>query len=98
LLDLLDTENEYFTARRAYTNGERDLDIAYARVHAATGDLLAALGVKPIEPNAPPEVEAKGEDVLARCPAESVDIKVVDKKQVVDKALRLRPARPASTP
>jgi adhesin transport system outer membrane protein len=98
LLDLLDTENEYFTARRAYTNGERDLDIAYARVHAATGDLLAALGVKPVEPNAPPEVEAKGEDVLARCPAESVDIKVVDKKQVVDKALRLRPARPASTP
>jgi len=101
LLDLLDTENEYFQARRAYTNGERDLDIAYARVQAATGDLLAALNVKPVEPNVPPEVEAKGEDVLARCPAEGLDLMVVDKAKAVEKALRLRPARPArpvSTP
>ena len=98
LLDLLDTENEYFQARRAYTIGERDLDIAYARVHAATGDLLAALNIKPVEPNVPPEVEAKGEDVLARCPAESLNLPVVDKAKAVEKALRLRPARPASAP
>lgn len=98
LLDLLDTENEYFQARRAYTNAERDLDIAYARVQAATGDLLAALAIKPVEQNVPPEVEAKGEDVLARCPSESVDLMVVDKNKAVEKALRLRPARPAGGP
>ena len=98
LLDLLDTENEYFQARRAYTNGERDLDIAYARVHAATGDLLSALGIKPVEPNAPREVEAKGDDVLARCPAEGLDLPAVDKAKAVEKALRLRPARPAGAP
>lgn len=95
LLDLLDTENEYFQARRAYINGERDLDIAYARVKAATGDLLEALGIKPLEPNAPREVEAKGEDVLVRCPAEAVDLPVVDKAKAVENAMRLRPARPA---
>lgn len=96
LLDLLDTENEYFQSRRAFTNGERDLDIAYARVKAATGDLLEALDIKPVEPNVPPEVEAKGEDVLARCPAEGVDLPVVDKAKAVENALRLRPARPAT--
>lgn len=40
LLDLLDTENEYFQARRAYTNAERDLHFAYARTYAGHGDLL----------------------------------------------------------
>ena len=98
LLDLLDTENEYFQARRAFTNGERDLDTAYARVHAASGDLLTALGIKPVETNVPREVEAKSEDVLARCPAEGVDVPAVDKAKAVEKALRLRPARPANAP
>lgn len=93
LLDLLDTENEYFQARRAYTIAERDLDIAYARVHAASGDLLAALGIAPVEPNAPKEVEAMSEDVMARCPAEAPDVAVVDKDKALQKALRLRPAR-----
>ena len=98
LLDLLNTENEYFESRRAFTNGERDLDIAYARVQAATGDLLEALDIKPVEPNVPREVEAKGDDVLARCPAEGVDLRVVDKNKAVEKALRLRPATWAGVP
>jgi adhesin transport system outer membrane protein len=96
LLDLLDTENEYFQARRAYTNGERDLDIAYARVKAVTGDLLEALDIKPVEPNVPREIEARGEDVLARCPAEGLDLPVIDKAKAVETLMRLRPARPAT--
>ncbi len=96
LLDLLDTENEYFQARRAFTNGERDLEIAYARVKAAMGDLLEALDIKPLEPNAPKEVEAKGEDVLARCPAEGLDLAVIDKAKAVETLMRLRPVRPAA--
>jgi hypothetical protein len=59
--------------------------------------LLSALDIKPVESNAPREVEAKGDDVLARCPAEAVDALVVDKAKAVEKALRLRPARPAGT-
>ncbi len=98
LLDLLDTENEFFQARRSYTIAERDLDIAYTRVHAVSGTLLAALGIAPLEPNAPKEVEAMGEDVMARCPEEALDVMVVDKNKAVEKALRLRPARPAVAP
>ncbi|HEY8119535.1 MAG TPA: TolC family outer membrane protein [Methylophilaceae bacterium] len=45
LLDLLDTENEYFQARRTYTVTENDLYTAYARTYAAEGELLSQLGV-----------------------------------------------------
>ncbi|MDR1228453.1 MAG: TolC family outer membrane protein [Azoarcus sp.] len=45
LLDLLDSENEYFNARRAYTNARFDLLVAQARTLAGTGQLLHTLGV-----------------------------------------------------
>lgn len=45
LLDLLDTENEFFQARRTYTVTEKDLYIAYARTYATQGELLDKLGV-----------------------------------------------------
>ena len=45
LLDLLDTENEYFQARRAYVNATHDHAIAHARTLAGMGTLLAALEV-----------------------------------------------------
>lgn len=40
LLDLLDAENEYFQANRAYANAESNLTIAKARYLAASGQLL----------------------------------------------------------
>ena len=45
LLDLLDAENEYFQANRAYTGAEADLNIAHARVLSAMGNLLPALKI-----------------------------------------------------
>lgn len=45
LLDLLDTENEYFQARRAYTNANHDYAIAHARTLASMGSLVSALQV-----------------------------------------------------
>ncbi len=44
LLDLLDTENEYFQARRAFTNTDYDIQTAYARLYASQGELLNKLG------------------------------------------------------
>ena len=44
LLDLLDTENEYFQARRAFTNTDYDIKAAYARLYASQGELLKKLG------------------------------------------------------
>ncbi|MFP5430854.1 MAG: TolC family outer membrane protein [Gammaproteobacteria bacterium] len=46
LLDLLDSENELYDARRTYLMSEADLEIAHARVLAPTGHLLAALNLK----------------------------------------------------
>ncbi|MCW8796951.1 MAG: TolC family outer membrane protein, partial [Chlorobium sp.] len=45
LLDLLDTENEYYQAQRAYINGTYDLTIADARTLAGMGRLLNDMGV-----------------------------------------------------
>jgi len=44
LLDLLDTENEYFQAKRAYSNTEYDIQTAYARLYASQGELLTKIG------------------------------------------------------
>jgi adhesin transport system outer membrane protein len=44
LLDLLDTENEYFQAKRAYANTEYDVQTAYARLYASQGQLLNKIG------------------------------------------------------
>ena len=45
LLDLLDTENEYFQARRAYVNGDYDHKVAEARTLGGMGKLLPSLQV-----------------------------------------------------
>lgn len=44
LLDLLDSENEYFQAKRSLTNTEYDLQLAYARTYAGQGELLNKIG------------------------------------------------------
>jgi len=45
LLDLLDAENEYFQANRAFTSAEADLNIAHARVLSTMGTLLPTLKI-----------------------------------------------------
>ncbi len=46
LLDLLDTENEYFQARRAYAIASYDYVLAYARSAQGMGTLLTSLGIR----------------------------------------------------
>ncbi|WP_052306349.1 TolC family protein [Leptothrix ochracea] len=46
VIDVLNAENEVYTAKRARTNAEHDLFIAKARVRAATGELLNTLELK----------------------------------------------------
>lgn len=46
LLDVLDTENEYFEASRAYVNAQYDVSLADARTLAATGQLMHVLDVR----------------------------------------------------
>ena len=42
LLDLLDTEVEYFNAKTAYINGQYAVDFAMYNVLATTGDIMLA--------------------------------------------------------
>ncbi len=70
LLDLLNAENEVFTARRAYANAEFDLLIAQARTLAWSQRLTTQLGLMRMDAGGL-EVKdfAAGDDVPSRCPA-----------------------------
>lgn len=46
LLDVLDTENEYFDASRAYVSAQYDVAVADARTMAAMGQLMQVLDVR----------------------------------------------------
>ncbi|MDO9636819.1 MAG: TolC family outer membrane protein, partial [Thiobacillus sp.] len=71
LLDLLDTENEYFQARRAYVNATHDHAIAHARTLAGMGTLLSALDVGREGLPTPQELGQNKQDVESegQCPA-----------------------------
>jgi adhesin transport system outer membrane protein len=108
LLDLLDTENELFQARRAYTNADYDLAIAYARAHAGVGNLLAVLDVSKREPGEVPELGDTSQDDAAvsnACPPEAPAMVVLDKKALTEQALarmqasaHVAPAAPVVAP
>ncbi len=75
LLDLLNAENEVYTARRAVVNARIDLAIAQARSLAAMQRLNSQLGVAR-NPDAGPAPEAwdAGADGPARCPTTVVQV------------------------
>lgn len=84
LLDLLDTENEYFQARRAYANTEYDLKLAYARTYAAQGELLNKLGV--VRRDLPEFARAEYFDRQNVCQAVAPPVLNVDKKALLANA------------
>lgn len=84
LLDLLDTENEYFQARRTYTITERDLYTAYARTYASEGDLLSKLGV--VRADLPNMAEADYTQNYKICQAAAPDVPFIDKAALVANA------------
>ncbi len=69
LLDLLNTQNEYFDARRSQVNAEADLSIAYLRSYAGMGNLLERLGLKRVDAdNVVPDDELTPVDLAQMCP------------------------------
>lgn len=102
LLDLLDTQNEYFESSRAYLNAQYNEFLAQARTLAGMGRLVGALEVtRPDQPT----LEDVGQDrgVLPPeelCPFETPAVLAVDKaKAVADAPVRARPAAaPRPTP
>lgn len=100
LLDLLDSENELFQARRAYSNAEHDLAIAYLRTHAGLGSLLATLGISRAADQPPvPASWAAGEDAPEHCPPDDPQLYVANKEALNARALELlKEAAPAPAP
>ena len=96
LLDLLNAENEVYTAKRAYTNAEADLGLAQIRTHAAMGQLTAQLGMAPSTGyNGTDEAAgwAAGDDApAARCPGLVADVKSSDKTELDVRAQRIAAA------
>jgi outer membrane protein, adhesin transport system len=95
LLDLLNSENELYTARRALVNAQIDLSIAQARILAATQQLGRQLGVNVVLPPAPPAEGADApDDRPARCPVEVADLQTTPRSELDARAARLIQAAP----
>lgn len=72
LLDLLDTENEYFEVRRTLTNAKSELDLAYVRTLAGMGLLLNALDINGVDQDTLEELNFdRSDDFSAKCPAQA---------------------------
>lgn len=103
LLDLLNSENELYTAQRSYANAEYDLSIAYLRTHAAMNQLGPRLGLTKADaaPAAPDDADGwtAGADAPGRCPAEAVPTITMDTMGLRQRAAALTPAgTPALAP
>lgn len=89
LLDVLDTENELFSARRAYANAEYDREIAYARVHAGTGSLFSLLGLSRGPMAGLKESSPDGAEQVQACALEGPGMYAPDKNQLNERAMEL---------
>ncbi len=92
LLDLLDTENELFEARRAYLNASHDYTQAYGRTHGSIGTLLSSIGLQRLDtPNLFDGKEKAEFDPDTICPPSGVGQLVVDKDKVFADAMAANP-------
>jgi adhesin transport system outer membrane protein len=89
LLDLLNAENEVYTARRSYAMAVADREVAIVRTHAAMGTLTSALGLSRPDTGAlAPEGEgwAAGDDAATRCPVDPTELGSMAKADLDAKA------------
>ena len=98
LLDLLNSENEVYTARRSYANAEYDRALAFARTHASMNQLTARLGIsKPVGLDNDGNAWSVGDDGPRRCPAEAISLPTIDIEALANRASALpdtaKPAR-----
>jgi adhesin transport system outer membrane protein len=83
LLDLLDTENELYQARRALASADFDLHLAKLRVLAVSGLLLPALQLRPLQAELPADdSDAQPDDALMHCSTELPPVMTLDKDRL----------------
>lgn len=86
LLDVLDTENEYYTASRNYVNGEMDIATTQVKYLAAAGNLLQTLKLKHVDAEPPKPETALDADAVNQCPPEPAAYPAYDKDAVFNRA------------
>ena len=101
LLDLLDSQNEFFEATRSYINARYNQATAQARTLAAMGQLVGALGVN--RADVPSAADAGQDrtsiDPAELCPIDEVVVDTLDKiKAETVIPVRARPAPQAPAP
>ena len=79
LLDLLDTENELLSARRAAINADMDLSLAYLRTFAGMGTLLEFLELKKLDVEAPDQSQLSSVDAAESCAAQPIAVAPIDR-------------------
>ena len=91
LLDLLNSENELYTARRSQANAEADLQLAYARVQAARHTLTSTLGLSRDDDGATDLARdwQAGNEAAQRCPITNVDAAATSKAELDARARKL---------
>jgi adhesin transport system outer membrane protein len=97
LLDLLDTENELFQAKRSYANAEIELLFAYARTQAGMGTLHTSLGLARIDAGVTDTPKDNGEESQV-CPADAPMLYAIDKDKLNLRAQEGLTTRPIETP
>ena len=100
LLDLLDTENELYQAKRTFSNAEIDLFFAYARTQAGMGKLFSALGLARRDDGSDTlkNLDANTNASSANCPIEAPEVYVANKaqldKRAIESLINLEPIKP----
>jgi adhesin transport system outer membrane protein len=84
LLDVLNAENELYSAKRALVSAEHDLAISKARTHAALSGLVGALGLARAGSEEVPDAAnwQAGEDVASRCPLGPTELALTPRSEL----------------
>ena len=95
LLDLLDTQNEFFEAQRIYTNTRYDQLTAQGRALSVMGQLIASLGVSPPAWSDLSEQwpDNGAQDPAQRCEKDAVEMDSLDR---IKASLQFPPRRAAA--
>ena len=92
LLDLLNAENEVYTAKRSLANAEVDLRVAYVRTQAAMNTLSSGLGLARLDASIEPDADTSAA-ATTRCPVLDSAPTVMSLRELDARAQALAAAR-----
>jgi len=98
LLDLLNAENEVYTARRSLANAQFDQGLAFVRTQASMSNLLPTLGLgRPDSGTTETDNWSAGDDAPGRCPVLVPDVPPINRSALDNRADQLIKAAPQPT-